>query len=243
MSISGSASEAMVGQWRLALADAGVHEDQVHLIAVPGLPGPKAPKAITYVAGAELKEEIPEEAILSGTALREANSPAYIDKVRVAATFTGYPEDQPVDLAILAGKLRHEVRHVEHRLSPVWTELFELEYLTYEVSARRAEGQPNERMFYTQMPTEVDANAAAARFLRRRHPLAVDGVLGTEDAVLASSATPPGTIEDLPEKCVDYLFAFREIAEALDLGDGLNHEKRMIAISAPAIERWRSLTE
>ena len=127
--------------------------------------------------------------------------------------------------------------------STVWTELFELEYLTYEVSSRRAEGQPNERMFYTQMPTEVDANAAAARFLRRRHPLAVDGVLGTEDAVLASSATPPGTIEDLPEKCVDYLFAFREIAEALDLGDGLNHEKRMIAISAPAIERWRSLTE
>jgi hypothetical protein len=194
------------------------------------------------LAGVELKEEIPEEAILSGEALREANSPAFLDKVRVAI-FTGYPEDRPADLAILAGKLRHELRHVEHRLSPVWTELFELEYLTYEVAARRAEGQTNERVFYAQMPTEVDANAAAARFLRRRHPLAIDGVLRTEDAILARSTTPPGAIEDLPEKCVDYLFAFRGIAEAMDLGDGLRHEGRLIAISDPAIERWRTLTE
>jgi hypothetical protein len=242
MSVSANASEAMVGQWRAALADAGLTEDQVHLIVVPGLPGPRTPKAITYVAGVEIREDLPEEAILSGEALREANSPACIDKVRVAI-FAGYPEDEPVDLAIMAGKLRHELRHVEHRLSPVAAELYELEFLTFEVAERKARGLADGAVLYTQIPTELDANAAAARFLRRQHPLAVDGVLRTKDAVLARSTTPPEAIEDLPERCVAYLFAFRGTAEALDLGDGQGHEGRLIAISASAIARWRSLAE
>jgi hypothetical protein len=85
------------------------------------------------------------------------------------AIFTGYPEDQPVDLAILGVKLRHELRHVEHRLSPVGAGLFGLEFLTYEVAARKAKGQADGAVFYTQIPTEFDANAAAPRLLRRRH--------------------------------------------------------------------------
>jgi hypothetical protein len=50
-------------------------------------------------------------------------------------------------------------------------------------------------------------------------------------------------IEDLPTKCAAYLFVFREIAEALEHNDRLSHEGRLIAISALAIDRWRSLAE
>jgi len=209
-----------------------------HLLAVPGCADPDAPKAASYPADKRLQEESGD--LVRGPALAEANSDAVIGKQRIAI-YTDFDEADPVELAIVGAKLRHELRHAEQRLSPVAAELFSLAEFADEIASRRVGGLPGGALIYNLMPIELDANAAAADFLAAHHPAAVTDILDGEDAALARSNTPPEAIIDLPAKTVAFMFVFREIAEDPNVFPNMPFERRLGHISETAAATWRAL--
>jgi hypothetical protein len=241
MTVSKIVSEAAATEWRSAMTHAGLSEEEVHLLAVPGLPGPRAPKAAAYPAGRVLGEESRDDGVIQGQALIEANSERHIGKHRVAF-YAGFPESSPVDRAVLGGKLRHELRHVEQRMAPGWGTLFDLEDLALEIGRLKAGGLAGGGEFYNLIPTEIDANAAAAEFLRQEHPEFITQVLGGDDGALARSNTPPGDLGDLPAKLVAFMFIFHEIAEDSSSFPNIPFGRRLAQISDAAARQWRALS-
>jgi hypothetical protein len=128
--------------------------------------------------------------MICGRALDEANSPDVINRQRIAVC-ADFDEDDPLELAILGAKLRHELRHAEQRLSAYAAELFSLVELADQVARVKVGGLQGGASIYNLMPTEVDANAAAAGFLRAHHGAVVADVLRGDDAAPARSNTPP----------------------------------------------------
>ncbi len=178
--------------------------------------------------------------VIRGPALEEANFPEIINKQRIAI-YSDFDEDDPVELAILGGKLRHEIRHAEQRLSTCGGELFALVELAEEIARVKVGGLPKGARIYNLMPVELDANAAAACFLRAHHGTVVDDILRGEDAALARSNTPPEAIADLPAKTVAFMFIFREIAEDPAHFANISFEDRLARISSQAAAHWRAL--
>lgn len=95
---------------------------------------------------------------------RLANGPDVRDRHRVAV-FADVDWDDPEQEAVLAGFLRHEVRHAEQ-----WDELgqdfFDLYDLAELVCQWKVGGLPRGGILYGLIPAEMDANAAAAKLLR-----------------------------------------------------------------------------
>lgn len=239
MTISDEITPPIAEQWRLAVAHAGVDEADVHLLSITGRAGPDAPKAATYPAGNPLVEE--SDDLIRGPALVEANTAEVINKHRVAI-YADFDEGDPVELAIVGGKLRHELRHVEQRMSAASSDLFALDELADQIAKWKAGGLAGSSVLYNLKPIEIDANAASAKFLREYHAAVIADILQGEDASLARSNTPPGSLEDLPAKTVAFMFLFREIAEdparALD---GMTFESRLSLLSPLAAAQWRAL--
>jgi hypothetical protein len=238
IAISKDIGSALAGQWSLALADAGLVEEDAYLLSLPGRPARDEPKAASYPAGVKLREEADD--IIRGPALEEANSSMAIETQRVAI-YGAFDEADPVQLAIHGATLRHELRHAEQRLSPAAAELFELDELAGNLLTWKTGGMTGGGLLYNLKPTEIDANDAAALFLRNHHPLQVEAILTGEDGSLARSHTPPAPLEGLVVKTVAFMFLFREIAEDPVRSKALPFEKRLETISVRAAERWREL--
>ena len=83
----------------------------------------------TYYGQMRILERISIEVeagdLIRGPALEEASSAAMINKQRIAI-YADFDEADPLEPAIVGGKLRHELRHAEQRLSPCGPELFDL---------------------------------------------------------------------------------------------------------------------
>jgi hypothetical protein len=163
-----------------------------------------------------------------------------INKQRIAV-YAEFDEADPLELAILGAKLRHELRHAEQRLSASAGELFSLAELADQVARVKVGGLKGGASLYNLMPTEVDANAAAAGFLRAHHGAVVADVLRGDDAALARSNTPPEEIADLPAKTVAFIFIFREIAEDPAHFPNMTFDVRLEQISPAAAACWRGL--
>lgn len=239
MTVSPEVSPVVATQWQLGLAEAGIGEADAHLLAVDGRAPDDEPKAACYPAGRVLVDEPGD--MLRGPALEEANSSTVINKQRIAV-YADFDEDDPLELAMLGGKLRHELRHAEQRLHPVGPELFSLAELADEIARVKVGGLPKGALLYNLMPIELDANAAAARFLRTHHGALVADILRGDDAVLARSNTPPEAIADLPAKTVAFMFIFREIAEDPTHFANISFEHRLGRISVEAASCWQALT-
>ena len=72
---------------------------------------------------------------------------------------------------------------------------------------------PRGGILYGLIPAEMDANGAAAKFLRERRPESIGLVLNSDHNVLARSNTDPGPLSDLPTKMVAFLYLLREAAD------------------------------
>jgi hypothetical protein len=178
--------------------------------------------------------------MIRGAALEEANSAEVINKQRIAV-YAEFDEADPLEVAILGAKLRHELRHAEQRLSACAAELFSLAELADEIARVKVGGLPGGATIYNLMPIEVDASAAAAGFLRAHHGAVVADVLRGDDAALARSNTPPEDLADLPAKTVAFMFIFREIAEDPANFANMPFDVRLEHISAAAAACWRGL--
>ena len=193
--------------WDLVLARAGVDPDRFHLLPVPGAAVAGYNKAACYPPG-ELLVDDPDD-LLRGELLREANAPEHRANHRIAIYEDINPEDDQA-MAVLLGKLRHEVRHAEQR-DACGQALFDLDELAGELCSYKVGGLPGGAFMYHLKPVEADANAAAAELLRSEG--VQDLVLASSDAVLARSNTPPGDLADLPAKTVAFMFTLREVAD------------------------------
>jgi hypothetical protein len=92
-------------QWRAALADAGIGEENACLIIVEG---PRSENANMAEHHRPQLHAMPT-AVLRGDDLEKANSPACVGRHRIAIW---RPADvDPVELALAAAKLRHELEH------------------------------------------------------------------------------------------------------------------------------------
>jgi len=172
--------------------------------------------------------------------LVEANLPEHRKKHRIAIYEDVNPDD-PIGVATMAAKLRHELRHAEQR-DACGEELFSLDELAGQLVSWKAGGLPCGGSLYHLKPIEVDANAASAMFLRESYADDVEAILKGENGVLARSNTAPGDLLDLPAKTVAFMFGFREVAEdPVRCSSGLSFVQRLRLISPRWGELWAAM--
>ena len=99
---------------------------------------------------------------------------------------------------------------------------------------------PRGGILYGLIPAEMDANAAAAKFLRERRPEAINMVLNSDYNALARSNTDPGPLTDLPTKMIAFLYLLREVADDPTRSQGITFEERLRRVSERAARTWAS---
>jgi hypothetical protein len=158
------------------------------------------------------------------------------------AIFADVDWDDPEQEAVLAGFLRHEIRHAEQ-----WDELgqdfFDLYDLAELVCQWKVGGLPGGGILYGLIPAEMDANAAAAKFLRERRPEAINMVLNSDCNALARSNTDPGPLTDLPTKMIAFLYLLREVADDPTRSQGITFGQRLRRVSERAARTWTALSD
>ena len=219
------------------LAYAGQHEGRFFLVPIPGRPALNGRHAAFYRPGPI--DEDPDD-VLHGPHLALANGADVRDRHRVAV-FADIDWEDPEQEAVLAAFLRHEIRHAEQ-----WDELgqdfFDLYDLAELVCQWKVGGLPRGGILYGLIPAEMDANAAAAKFLRERRPKAVDAVLNSDHNVLARSNTDPGPLNDLPTKMIAFLYLLREVADDPIRSQGITFEQRLRWVSERAARMWAAMS-
>jgi hypothetical protein len=233
---SDAASTLLDSVFTEVLAQAGQREDRFFLVVLPGRPAPNGRHAAFYQPGPI--DEDPAD-ILHGAQLAHANTPEVVDRHRIAA-FASINWDEPLQEAALAGRLRHEVRHAEQydELGQTFFDLYDIAEL---VCQWKVGGLPRGGILYGLIPAEMDANGAAASFLRERRSEAIDDVLNSDYNVLARSNTPPGPLNELPTKMVAFLYLMREVADDPVRSSGISFEKRLRHVSGRAAATWAAL--
>jgi len=222
------------------LVHAGQDVDRFYLIPLPGAPSPNGQKAAFYHAGPRIDEDA--DGMLHGTQLAVANTSEARRRHRVAA-FTEIDWDDPLEEAVLAALLRHEVRHAE-QFDSLGEEFFELYDLARTIGSWKVGGMPRSATLYGLIPAEMDANTAAAKFLRENRPGVVQAVLESDDGVLARSHTDPGPLPDLPTKMIAFIYLLREVADdPARSPSGLTFEDRLRYVNSRAAATWAALVQ
>jgi hypothetical protein len=122
----------------------------------------------------------------------------------------------------LAALIRHELEHaVQNDANGLRVE--GLYHLAMRVLAVRVGGLNGGGLLYTTIPNELDANAAAAMFVRARYgDVRINQLLDArdEDSALFRSLVGPGPLESLPERLFGFFIGHRDLCErfAADAG-------------------------
>lgn len=141
--------------------------------------------------------------------LPEMNSEACIDAVRIVVW-----RDRTIEglAALIRHELEHAVQDQEHG-----QKVEGLYHLALQVLAQRVGGLPGSGLLYTVIPNELDANAAAAMFVRTRY--GEDRVRELLEARDKDSATfrslvGPAPLETLPERLLAFFITHRDLCES-----------------------------
>lgn len=239
MSHSANADEFIVAEWRAALSDAGVNENDFHLIICPGAPTPDHPKAVSFarhhvVTTAESDGEI----IATQAKLDEA---AQHDAVNRVATFEDWDEDDPVEMARLAGLLRHEIEHGRQRDD--CPNSFDLYDLTAAIIRHAVQDGRNFRELFHLQPVEWDADAAASMYLRGHpvHQTSVSDLLDGADTYLVRSELPPGNTDALVARTVGFLYSLREACLKQEQFQTVTFDQLIDGMISGTGHLWRTL--
>jgi hypothetical protein len=166
MTVSPTTGPFMEEIWDNVVRASGFDGSQVHLLPVPGAAAGGHNQAACYPPGDFLVDD-PDD-IIRGDMLAEANLDEHLHKHRIAI-YEDVDEDDDVAMAVLAGKLRHELRHAEQR-EACGAELFSLDDLAGMLISWKAGGLPRSNVLYHLKPIEMDANAASASVPRGSLP-------------------------------------------------------------------------
>lgn len=192
------APDDVVDAWLAALDDAGIIVGEVALIWRQGRPRPTGQEAASWRADSDIDAEFDDDYELTA-ALEWANS----DPIRGLPRVMVWVGRTPVGLA---GLLRHELEHTVQIAAHV--ELDHLHERAFcEVRKRGGTGKS-----YNAIPMEVDANRAAARFLRRRYGpdrlrQLVDA--GDVDAACFRPMADPDDVDTLTERMRAFILKVR----------------------------------
>jgi hypothetical protein len=194
--------------WLDAVADAGLDPNECLLYVLDGT------KSETGYSGWHLQRglhiyEAEQFGADVNASLPELNSKDCIGAVRVIIW-----RDRTIEG--LAALIRHELEHaVQNEAHGQRVE--GLYRLAMSVLAVRVGGLPGGGLLYTTIPNELDANAAAAKFVRARFGEARILELLTMrdgDSGAFRSLVGPAPVETLPERLLAFLLAYRDLCEA-----------------------------
>lgn len=235
--LHGNAARSMIdAEWPKAVASAGFRDDQVSLWQSEATPSDDVvarcfPPFVFF----------DEPHGLTAQQYAEATSEALEDRHRIVINLGhDYPDlSAPALQALVGGVLRHELEHA--RQVEVWgPDLYNLYAGFIHPAVARTLGlteYPGE--IRNAEPVEVDANAAAAVFLRELHPEQVTEIAESPEGQFADSTAGPQSRRTLVRRSMEFLFQYREAIEELCEGSVDAH---LEPYCPEAAEVWRLLT-
>jgi hypothetical protein len=198
--------EEIQPEWEAAVADAGFEIKQVRLYPFPGERSEDGAHAFYIVPGHRVSR-VPNFPDDLGAQIEDANR--HLNHHRVAVWVE-------TDAPVLGAKLRHELEHAR-QFDDFGEKLFDLNDLMSLVISHKIGGLSGGGRLYNFKPTEVDANAAAARFAWEKYGEdEATKRLEAEDedgAALFRSHTGPASIETLPRRLLCFLGQFPDLCE------------------------------
>lgn len=198
-----------------ALADADVHADSAILFLVTGL-APAGAAEYAYLPPGYWSE-------LENRVLRDVGE--RLDDFSLLHRFGAYSESAYAIEAATAVGLRHEVQHAV-QFNEYGPSFFELESIL-----RRAMRRANRMGDYTLIPSERDANHAAAEYARARFSDHV-GALAA-DPKLRHFVEAPETVADLLDETVEMIWEY----VTGDDSDDQDSEQRPFNLVVPSLRQ------
>jgi hypothetical protein len=194
--------------WLAALADAEMPPDEALLYLLDGEQGSNGYSARYLHRGLQIYPDGEAEEI--HPLLVEMNDDACIDAYRVVVF-----QDRTVVGA--AALIRHELEHARQR-DVHGQRLMQLYDIAENVIAERVGGLAGGGFLYQIIPVEMDANAAAAVFVRERFGTQrIEELLrmGDKDGSGFRSLVGPAPIETLPERMLHFFATVPDLCERL----------------------------
>jgi hypothetical protein len=188
------APDDVVEAWQAAVDDAGIRLGEVALVWRLGRPRPTGQEAASWRPDSDIEPEFDDDYEFT-SALEWANR----DPIRGLRRVMLWVERSPEGVA---GLLRHELEHTVQIAAHL--ELDHLHQRAFEeIRERGGTGKS-----YNAIPMEVDANRAAARFLRRRYGPDRIRQLVSDDDMHAACLRPtadPDELETLTERMKTFI--------------------------------------
>ncbi len=219
-------------QWSLAIADSGLAPEACRRYDLAASETESRLGAAWFPPGKvlELSEHFPDAELLD-----DANRPESRSRHRVAI----WPDDRP---SVIGARMRHELEHAAQwaRFGPG---IFRLYDVTHSVLAVRAAGLDGcAGMYINAIPSEQDANAASAMFLRRHHTDTIADLCHDDGSrQLACSLIGPEPIETLPARMIAYIWLFRDCCLGIMEREEQSFDQALEAAYPGAGEYWRRL--
>lgn len=223
----------IVPTWEAALEDATISSEDARLYCLAGGPHDDGRSGIWFEPSSTVYgiSEFP----FSAPQLTDLNSPAQRSKHRIGL-FVG------IRSVVLAAKLRHELEHACQWDTGGKKDLLDFSSQVYDLGSTCFGGLPQSGRFYNLVPTEQDANKAAASFARARFsPATIAAELERSDAVLFRSPT-----ESDPASIGPRMLAFAAIWS--DAFERLLEERALplaatlALVSDDGVDLWRELS-
>lgn len=206
----------MGGEWDRAVADAGLDPETVAYWIADETPDEIRDRGAMYFTPG--RDPDPPYA-LTDEQYAEATSPEFCGRHRIVIHLdyelpAGLSDDAVK--AYFAAVIRHELEHARQQQAQGGQEALEVDQnLVDPVLSHKAGGIKGGAVFYNYKPMEMDANAAAAVYVRTHYGDVVDELLETSIANMVRSNTVPEDPGSLLRRTVCFLFQFRLIAERL----------------------------
>jgi hypothetical protein len=204
--VRGMFSEEQLGEIETALTDANIPSERCRFYAVEGSESGNMVGAHYWIPQVHIAGDCASDC-LTPEQLADADSETNQQKDRIAV-WTG------VELPLFGARVRHELHHAEQNAAygdPIGS----LYFLIRSVLGLKVGGRDGcWGMFHNAMPFEQDANAAAAVYLRTRHPESVAALCRHKDhQALACSNVGPEPMETLPRRMIAFAFQFRGLCD------------------------------
>jgi hypothetical protein len=219
--------------WLAACADAGLNVDECLLYVLDGqqsqtgYAGMHFQRVLRIYESENLGDDI-------NAMLDELNA-----EERIGATRILVWRDRTIEG--LAALIRHELAHAaQNDANGLAVE--KLYHLAIQVLAIRVGGLTGGGLLYTTIPNELDANAAAAMFVRARYgDERINALLAArdDDSALFRSLVGPGSVESLPERLFGFFISHRDLCERLGVAAGISFAQLLNAHWPGAGTVWR----
>lgn len=223
--------------WLAAVEDAGRDPDECLLYLFAGVKSETGYSGWHFQRGLHIDEADHFGAAVNAV-LPELNSDECVDAVRIIVW-----RDRTVEG--LAAVIRHELEHaVQNEAHGPGVE--GLYHLALQVLAVRVNELPGSGLLYTTIPNELDANAAAAIFVRTRYGAGrIFELLEArdEDSAAFRSLVGPASLDTLPERLLAFFITHRDLCEAYAHEQGFAFWQLLNAHCKGAGAAWRQLVD